>query len=95
MTKNYVVDGTHRFTIDFRLQSNGTYKLFALEHPDNPYGGSVQDHHLYSSGEICITAGFEAKTLDRARAMAMLWCEGWSQYIQTGSFPTGRRQVNV
>jgi hypothetical protein len=95
MTKSYVVDGKYRFTIDFRSQSDGTYKLFALEYPENPHSGSVQSHHLYSSGEICITTGHEPRTLDRARALAMLWCEGWSYYVQHGTFPTGRRKVSV
>ena len=95
MIKHYLVDRRDRYTIEFRPQSDGTVKLFATEYPSNPYGGGPHDHHLYSSGEICVSAGHEPRTLDKAAAIAMVWCEGWSKYIRTGRFPSGSKRVNV
>ena len=95
MTKNYLVNGTDRYVMDFRSQSSGTWKIFSLEHPYDPYGKSVVDNHLYPSGEICVLAGYEPRTLDQAKAFAMVWCQGWSEYVRTGVFPKGSKRVNV
>ena len=95
MIKHYLVNKTDHYTIDYRPQSNGTIKLFATEHPYNPYGGPVTEHHLYSSDEICVASGHEPRTMDRAAAIAMVWCEGWSQYVRSGVFPKGSKRVNV
>ena len=95
MIKNYLVNKADRYTVDLRPQSNGTVKLFALSYPPNPYGGGAHDHHLYGSGEICVSAGHEPRSLDKTAAIAMVWCEGWSSYIRTGRFPSGSKRVNV
>ncbi len=75
MIKHYVVNGHDRYCIEFQRQSNGTFKLYAREHPPDPYGKPVNDNHLYASGEICVAAGYEPTTpgravLPRARALA-------------------------
>ncbi|MFN0019468.1 MAG: hypothetical protein ACKVP0_14505 [Pirellulaceae bacterium] len=95
MVKHYVVNGKDRYTIRFELQAGGYYKLFADSHPTDPHGDGVSANHLYSTGEICVSTGNEPRTLDRARAIAMHWCEGWSTYCRTGKFPTGGRRVSV
>jgi hypothetical protein len=95
MLKRYRVNGSDDYTIDYRAQADGTYKMFAVDHPSNPCGGCVSDHHLYSSGEICVSAGNEPRSLDRAKAIAVRWMEGYSKYIRTGEFPNGPARVNV
>jgi hypothetical protein len=95
MIKRFIIDGKDRYAIDFQKQANGTIKLVAVEHPPDPHGLPVTEHHLYSSGAICITAGHEPKTDDRARAIAVHWMHGWSEYVRTGRFPKGPRRVMV
>ncbi len=96
ITKNYRQQpyGDH-YTIVFRPQPNGTFKIYCPEHPDNPHSTDVTKCHLYSSGEICVAAGKEPRTLDRAKAIAMFWIDGYSRYIRTGVFPNGNAKVNV
>ena len=95
MTKTYMVDGQDRYVIDYRPQSDGTIKMFALDHPYNPQSDPVNVHHLYSSGEICVAAGHEPRTLDRATAIAATWMQGFSRYVRTGTFPSGTKRFNV
>ncbi len=95
MIKHYLVNKRDRYTIEFRPQRGGTFKLFALSHPADPYPKGADENHLSSSGEICVSAGSEPRTIDKAQAIAMVWCEGWSTYIRTGKFPTGGKRVNV
>jgi hypothetical protein len=91
----YVIDKTDRYRIEFRPQADGTIKLFALSHPADPWAKPVSENHLYSSGEVCVTVGREPRSLDRARAIAMVWAKGFSIYCRTGQFPTGSQKVNV
>jgi len=93
--KHYLVNKTDRYAIDFRQQPNGTYKLHAVGHPPDPYRLPVTENHLYSTGEICVSGGREPRTLDRAKAIAMFWCEGWSVYVRTGAFPNKGKKVVV
>ena len=95
MIKHYLVNKRDRYTIEYRPQSGGTIKLFALGHPPDPYGSGVATNHLYSTGEICVSAGHEPRSLDQAKAIAMVWCEGWSAYVRTGKFPSGSKRINV
>lgn len=83
------------YTIEYRRQSDGHYDIFATEHPQNPFDESVVKCHLYSSGEVCVAAGKEPRTLDRAKAIAFTWMDGYSAYCRTGNFPTGSKRVNV
>ena len=97
VTKHYRIDGEDLYTITYEKQGwlNTTYKIICTKHPHNPRSTSVHDCHLYSSGEICVAAGKAPKTLDKAKAIAMAWCEGYSTYIRTGVFPNGAKRVNV
>jgi hypothetical protein len=83
------------FTITYYPQRNGTYKLYCLEHPHDPFGKSATENHLFSSGQICVTAGREPTTFDQARAIAAAFIDGWSEYVRTGTFPKGSRSYNV
>jgi hypothetical protein len=83
------------YTIQFRPQPSGTVKLFCLDHPYNPYSDDAAKCHLYSSGEICVSHGCEPRTLDRAKAIATAFMDGYSQYVRTGVFPNGGKRVSV
>jgi hypothetical protein len=96
MTREFIVNGTDRYLIRFDPQTNGTYKLFVLKCPPDPFRKGVSENHLNASGQICISAGNEPRTLDRARAIAQFWCSGWSTFIRTGgSFPNRAKRVDV
>lgn len=94
MICNFIVDGVDRYSIRI-VRSGGHFDLYADRCPASPRGGSVHEHHLYSSGEICVAEGYEPRTIDRAKAIAMSWCEGWSKYIRGYSFPNEAKRVNV
>jgi hypothetical protein len=95
MKKSYVVGRSDNYTINYVGQSDGTIKMFAELHPSDPYGASVTDNHLYPSGEICVSGGNAPETMDRAKAIAVHWMEGFSEYVRTGEFPNGKRRVHV
>ena len=61
-TKRYRIDGVDDYTIDYRWQSVGYYKIFAVACPTDPYGNGPTTHHRYDSGEICVAAGREPRT---------------------------------
>ena len=94
MICNFLIDRRDNFSIEIRPCGN-YFTLHATKYPPNPRGGSVHDTHLYGSGQICVAAGHEPKTVDRAKAIAMSWCEGYSKYIRGSSFPNGAKRVNV
>ncbi len=88
---NFIVDGVDRYSIDIRPGGPGL-KLFALSYPANARGGSVSDHHLYASGEICVASGHEPRTIERAKAIAMSWSEAGpsiSVAIRSLTVPSG------
>jgi len=93
--KNHVINGGDHYSVDYRPQSDGTIKLFAVDYPHDPWGKSVRENHLYPSSQICVSPGREPHSMERAKAIAMVWCEGWSKYIRTGQFPRGSKQVKV
>ena len=95
MKKDYRVNGRDNYQIDYRPQSDGTIKMFAPTHPTDPHGGSVHENHLYPTGEVCVAKGHEPRTMDRAKAIAVHWMEGHSEYVRTGEFPNGARRVKV
>jgi hypothetical protein len=95
MITNYRVNGRDHYQIDFRPQPNGTIKLFALQHPADSHGAAVSENHLFLTGEVCVAAGHEPRSMDRAKAIAVHWMEGYSEYVRTGKFPNGARRVTV
>lgn len=94
MRVQFLVDRVDHYTIEIRPSGN-CYSLHAISHPPNTQGGGVTTHHLYSSGQICVSTGYEPRTIERAKAIAMSWCEGWSKYIRGKEFPNGRKRVLV
>ncbi len=83
------------YTIEYRPQSDGTYKLFCREHPYNPHSTVVNDCHLYSNHEICVSSSYRADSLEKAKAVATAFMDGYSQYVRTGAFPNGRKKIHV
>lgn len=84
-----------RYTIEYRRESNGTYTIWCFDHPYNNYDSGVTKCHLYSSGQICVSSGNEPRTLDRAKAIATFWMDGYSRYIRSGEFYNGKVKINV
>jgi hypothetical protein len=84
-----------RYTIEYRRQPHGTYKLFCTEHPYNPYSTAVTKCHLYGSNEVCVSASFRVDSLDKAKAVAASFIDGYSTYIRSGAFPNGAKRVHV
>ena len=96
ITKRYRETNTGDiYSITYDKQSNGTWKMFSHEHPSNPYDNSASQCHLYSSGEICVHEGQEPRSYERAQAIVFVWMEGYSQFVRSGVFPTGRKRVHV
>lgn len=94
MIYKLVVDGVDQYSIDLRW--NGSYyTLHPISYPPNVRGGGVLTHHLYDNGSVCVSAGNEPRTIDRAKAIAQFWACGWSKYQRTGVFPNGANRVNV
>lgn len=96
VTKHYhdKVNG-HRYTIEYRQGADGTWTIWALDSPPNPYGGSAHTHHLYDSKEVCVDQSRKPRTLDRAKAIAVYWMNRYSEYVSTGKFPQTPGRVNV
>jgi hypothetical protein len=95
VTKHYLVDGVDRYVIEFHKQPDGTWKDFCFQHPHNPRSDAVTVCHLFSSGQVCVAAGREPRSLEKAMAIGMFWANGYSKYIRTGVFPNGSTKVNV
>lgn len=95
MLKSYRVDKRDNYQIEYRQQSDGTIKLYARSFPPDPFEGDSHAHHILPDGSICVSSGNEPRTLDRAKAIAVHWMEGYSQYIRTGTFPNESRRVRV
>lgn len=83
------------FAFEFRQQHDGHFDIFCFEHPTTPLDTSVSRCHIYPTGEVCVRAGREPLTLDRAIAIATVWAEGYSHYCRTGRFPRGTKKVHV
>jgi hypothetical protein len=83
------------YTVEYRLQPNGTYKLFCLDHPYNPLSADVHSCHLYSSGEICVSSSYRVDSLGKAKAVAAAFIDAYSTYIRTGQAPNGAKRVHV
>lgn len=84
------------YMMRYEQQSDGTWKIYAQEYPENPSGPRDPDSHVGSDGELCVDKSkFIPRTLEQAKACAYLWMEGYSHYVRTGSFPDTGGRVNV
>lgn len=95
MQKQYVVNKTDHYTLEYVSQRDGTIALYAIDRPPDPFAGDVTKNHVYSDGRICVLAGHAPRTMDRAKAIAVQWMEGYSVYVRTGSFPNKGRRIHV
>jgi len=84
------------YIIRFERRSDGVWRIFADLHPHNPFNTSVHQCHLYDSKEICVDhSKYKPRTLDQAKACAVMWMEGYSQYVRTGRFLATGGRVKV
>ena len=97
MLKEFIVHKVDRYAIRFEQQSNGYFKLFAIRRPTDPHGGGVLQNHVYTDNSICVSAGKEPRTLDKAIAVAHFWMTGYSAYIRDpeGHFSNNAARVSV
>lgn len=97
MQKQYLVHKRDRYTIQYVVQSDRTIKLFAITRPTDPHGGGVTQNHVYTDGSICVAAGKEPRTMDRAEAIAHMWMTNYSAYIRDpkGQFANNACRVDV
>jgi hypothetical protein len=97
MIKSFLVNGVDKYLIDYRRQSNGTFKIYATERPADPHGLGVKINHVYSDGEICVAPGHEPRMIERAIAITHMWMHGYSAYIRdpNGAFPNKACRVEV
>lgn len=97
MIEDFLVHGVDRYRIDFRAKSDGTFDLIVLERPADPYRRSDVSAHILSGNRICVAAGHEPRTLDRAKAVGMMWMSGYSTFIRDrqGVFPNKACKVNI
>jgi hypothetical protein len=93
--KAYRVNDCHEFVVDFKPQSDGSIKIFSPICPPDPYGKGATTHHRYSSGKICVAAGKEPRTYEKAEAIAQYWVERYSGYVTTGTFADTGAKVHV
>ncbi len=74
MNCRFRVNGIDDYSIDIRW--NGSYyTLHPLNYPLTRRGGTAATHHLFDSGQICVSAGKEPRTIDNAKAICMAWCK--------------------
>ena len=93
-TKAYKIDG-YVFRFDF-VPTGGRFNIMVLHCPVNKRNTSEGVCHVNpETGKICIAAGREPKTLDRAVALAWHWASGYVVYQRTGLFPNGAAKRDV
>ena len=58
ITKRYRIDGADEFTMEYREQSSGMWKIVAVTCPPDPYGKGAAKHHRYAVRDLdAIEAG--------------------------------------
>ena len=65
-----------------------------LRHPGCRFTLGVHAH-LLEDDYICVAEGREPTTIERAKAIAMHWMQGFEEYRHTGEFPNGRARFDV
>lgn len=68
---------------------NGDYKAAVMEGDKPTDRGQPQKCHLYDDRTICLKGASEPPytRIAEARARAILWALGYSEYLKTGEFP--------
>jgi hypothetical protein len=86
---------THVYLIEIRREADGTYWVWCLEHPEDPWGRGAEHHHLYDTGKLCVREGREIRSQEVAEAFAHWWMQRFSEYCETGTFPMTRGSIRV
>lgn len=95
-TWEFRVDGEDDYVIDCRREADGSHSLWCRQHPWCPYPTEETSTHLnHETGRVCIAESERPRHLEKAKAIAMLFCRGYSTYCQTGRFPNGGGRVRI
>ncbi len=84
--KEYRVNGVDNYVVDFVPQSDGHYDIFCRLHPADSFNKGPNENHLYKTGEVCVGAGHEPRSIPAAQSIAENWMETYSNYVRTGRF---------
>jgi hypothetical protein len=97
-TEEVEVDGTTGYVFQFKCREGDPYEVLLkyeaslyyayLFHPELPEDINRFKTHVRSDGAICLdrwTVG--ARTLAQGYVMSVLWCNAYSIYLRTGTFP--------
>jgi hypothetical protein len=98
-TRYVSVDGARGWLYPVESELGDRYELFLyfdgsayqvkVVSPDVEEGLSPHDCHLFPDGRVCLGdhAGGGMPTLEEAYARSVVWCNGFSVYLQRGRFP--------
>jgi hypothetical protein len=91
-------DGCIGFKYDITCELGNTYKLFAYFNgsryrvmvvaPEVERGPVGHASHVLTDGSLCLEPTVQGcRTLEQAFAKSVLWANGYSIYLHTGTFP--------
>jgi len=98
-TRYLTADGVRGWLYPIRSELGDEYELFLyfdggayqvkVVSPDVEDGLNPHDCHLFADGRICLgdLARGGMPTLEEAYARSVVWCNGFSVYLQNGKFP--------
>ena len=83
------------YTIAYRPQGDGSIAVHAEVRPKDPYRNRDECHIDLDGTLVCVAAGKEPRSFERAEAIAHAWMLGYSVYVRTGRFPRGTVRVET
>lgn len=89
---------TDRYGVEFHQdEPNGKVTTFIPVCPQDPHGKSVDEHHRFANGKLCVAAGKEPRSFEAAEAVAQYWMSKYSEYVRSsdGKFRDTGGRVNV
>lgn len=96
-TREVVVDGVTGWTYRFKNEFGEDFALWAffdgtmyqavLLKPHDTTRSGAHDKHLFSNGYLCLSPSGGCATLSDAYARSVVWSNGYSALLRTGSFP--------
>ncbi len=98
-TLSYRMPNGATYKVQYRRYREGLigpsyYRMKILDHPPCTYPLGVYSH-LLDADFICVLVGREPRTIERAKAIACHWMNGFEVYRQSGEFPNGKLRVDV
>jgi hypothetical protein len=85
-------DNGDSFRFKFRRSFfSGRYVIDCLSHPPCPYPMGVSAH---MEDDRRLSVHVRVDTLERAKAIALVWMRGFSHYSRTGVMPNDATRVN-